>query len=126
VREGKDITFVVWGPAVADAVKAADLLAAEGVSVEILDPRTLVPFDWETVFASVRKTGRCVAISQCVDIGSYTGEIVSQVVAACFDDLDAPVLKVGAKNGIAPQAFTLEQAFLPSPQDMVAAARQIL
>ncbi len=126
VREGKDITFVVWGPAVADAVKAADLLAAEGVSVEIIDPRTLVPFDWETVFASVRKTGRCLAISQCVDIGSYTGEIVSQVVAACFDDLDAPVLKVGAKNGIAPQAHTLEQAFLPSPQDMVAAARQIL
>ncbi len=125
VREGKDVTFVVWGPAVPDAVKAADKLEAEGISVEIIDPRTLVPFDWETVFESVKKTGRCVAISQCIDIGSYTGEIVSQVNANCFDYLDAPVLKVGAKNGIAPQAYSLEQAFLPSVEDMMAAARKI-
>ncbi len=125
VREGTDVTFVVWGPAVADALKAADQLAAEGISVEVIDPRTLVPFDWETVFASVRKTGRCVAISQCVDIGSFTGEIVAKVTEACFDDLDAPVLKVGAKNGIAPQAYTLEAAFLPSVADMVAAAKKL-
>ncbi|MDD5699153.1 MAG: dehydrogenase E1 component subunit alpha/beta [Victivallaceae bacterium] len=126
VREGSDITFVVWGPAVRDAVKAAEILAAEGVSVEVIDPRTLVPFDWETVFGSVRKTGRCVAISQCVDIGSFTGEIVSQVTANCFDCLDAPVLKVGAKNGIAPQAYTLEAAFLPTVDDMVNAARSLI
>jgi len=126
VREGKDLTFVVWGPAVSDAVKAADILAKDGISVEIIDPRTLVPFDWETVFASVRKTGRCVAISQCVDIGSFTGEIVSKIVENCFDSLDAPVLKVGAKNGIAPQAYSLEKAFLPSPEEMAAAARKLL
>ena len=125
IREGKDITFVVWGPAVNDAIKAADLLAAEGISVEVIDPRTLVPFDWETVFASVKKTGHCVAISQCVDIGSFTGEIVSQIMANCFDYLDAPVLKVGAKNGIAPQAHSLEKAFLPTVQDMVAAAKSL-
>ena len=126
LREGNDVTFVVWGPAVADAMKAADALAEEGVEAEVIDPRTLVPFDWETVFESVRKTGRCVAISQCVDIGSFTGEIVSQVTAECFDYLDAPVLKVGAKNGIAPQAYTLEAAFLPTPQDMAEAARKLL
>ncbi|OGV53563.1 MAG: hypothetical protein A2017_20915 [Lentisphaerae bacterium GWF2_44_16] len=126
IREGKDITFVVWGPAVADAMKAADELEKDGISVEIIDPRTLVPFDWETVFASVRKTGRCVAISQCVDIGSFTGEIVSQITAACFDQLDAPVLKVGAKNGIAPQAYTLEAAFLPSVKDMTDAAKKLI
>lgn len=125
VREGSDVTFVVWGPAVADAIKAADILEGEGISVEIIDPRTLVPFDWETVFESVKKTGRCVAISQCVDIGSFTGEIVSQITANCFDYLDAPVLKVGAKNGIAPQAYTLEAAFLPTPADMAAAARKL-
>jgi pyruvate/2-oxoglutarate/acetoin dehydrogenase E1 component len=126
VREGSDVTFVVWGPAVSDAIKAADILAQEGVSVEIIDPRTIVPFDWETVYASVKKTGRCVAISQCVDIGSFTGEIVAQITANCFDHLDAPVLKVGAKNGIAPQAYTLEAAFLPSPKDMVDAAKKLL
>jgi 2-oxoisovalerate dehydrogenase E1 component len=126
VREGSDVTFVAWGPAVSDAIKAAEILEAEGISVEIIDPRTLVPFDWETVFESVKKTGRCVAISQCVDIGSFTGEIVSQVTAQCFDYLDAPVVKIGAKNGIAPQAHTLEEAFLPKPEDMVAAARSLV
>jgi 2-oxoisovalerate dehydrogenase E1 component len=126
LREGSDVTFVVWGPAVADAMTAAAKLAEEGISVEVIDPRTLVPFDWETVFASVRKTGRCVAISQCVDIGSFTGEIVSQIVANCFDHLDAPVLKVGAKNGIAPQAYTLEAAFLPTPADMIKAAKSLI
>lgn len=100
-------------------------MSAEGIEAEVIDPRTLVPFDWETVFASVRKTGRCVAISQCVDIGSFTGEIVSRIMAECFDDLDAPVLKVGAKNGIAPQAHTLEEAFLPSVQEMVNAVKKL-
>ena len=126
VREGSDITFVAWGPAVVDAIKAAELLATEGVSVELIDVRTLVPFDWETVFASVRKTGKCVVMSQCVDIGSYTGEIVSRIVAECFDSLDAPVLKLGAKNGIAPQAQSLEKAFLPSVGEMVEIAKKIL
>jgi 2-oxoisovalerate dehydrogenase E1 component len=126
IREGSDVTFVVWGPAVQDAIKAAAALEKEGVSVELIDPRTLVPFDWSAVFASVAKTGRCVVISQCVDIGSFTGEIVSKIVENCFDSLDAPVLKVGAKNGIAPQAYSLEQAFLPSVAEMVAAAKRIL
>jgi 2-oxoisovalerate dehydrogenase E1 component len=126
LREGKDVTFVVWGPAVTDAMKAATLLEGEGISVEVIDPRTLVPFDWETVFESVKKTGRCIAISQCVDIGSFTGEIASQVMANCFDYLDAPVLKVGARNGIAPQAYSLEKAFLPTPEEMVAAARMLI
>ncbi len=126
VREGSDVTFVVWGPAVPDAIKAADILADDNISVEIIDPRTLVPFDWETVFESVKKTGRCVAISQCVDIGSYTGEIISRVTAECFDYLDAPPMKVGAKNGIAPQAYTLEAAFLPTPMDMAMAAKKTM
>lgn len=126
LREGFDITFVGWGPAINDAVKAADALAEEGVSVEVIDARTLVPFDWETVFASVRKTGKCVVMSQCVDIGSFTGEIVSRIMEECFDSLDAPVLKIGAKNGIAPQAHCLEKAFLPSVEEMVAAAKKIL
>ena len=125
VREGSDVTIVSWGPAVNDAKKAAEQLAAEGIQAEVIDVRTLVPFDWETVFASVRKTGRCIVVSQCVDIGSFTGEIVSQITANCFDDLDAPVLKIGAKNGIAPQAYTLEAAFLPTPVDMVAAVKKL-
>jgi pyruvate/2-oxoglutarate/acetoin dehydrogenase E1 component len=125
IRGGKDLTLVVWGPAVQDAMKAADKLAEEGISVEIIDPRTLVPFDWTTVVESVKKTGRALVVSQCVDIGSYTGEIVSGIVEKCFDHLDAPVLKIGAKNGIAPQAYSLEKAYLPTVQDIIAAAKSI-
>ena len=126
VREGEDVTIVCWGPAVPDAVRAAEELAAESVSAEVIDIRTLVPLDTETIFASVRKTGRCVVVSQCVDIGSFTGEIVSLVTANCFDDLDAPPVKVGAKNGIAPQAHGLEQAFLPCPADITAAVKGLI
>jgi 2-oxoisovalerate dehydrogenase E1 component len=126
VREGTDISLVVWGPAVQDAVKAAEKLAEEGVSVEIIDPRTLVPFDWTAVEESVKKTGKALVVSQCVDIGSYTGEIVSGIVERCFDYLDAPVLKIGAKNGIAPQAHTLEKVYLPTAEDMITAAKSLI
>ena len=126
VKEGKDVTVVAWGPAIPDCLKAMEKLEKEGISVELIDPRTLVPFDWETVFASVRKTGRCVVVSQCVDIGSFTGEIVSKVVTECFDYLDAPVLKIGAENGVAPQAYSLEMAFLPSPEKIANAIKKTI
>ncbi len=125
-REGSDLTLVAWGPAVIDALKAADELAADGVSAEVIDLRCLVPLDMETVLRSVRKTGRCVVASQAIHIGSFTGEIASTIMAEAFDSLDAPVLRVGAKNGIAPQSHVLEAEFLPNAGDIVRAAREIL
>lgn len=125
-RSGTDATIVTWGPALHDCLKAAETLAAEGVQVEVVDLRSLVPLDMETVLASVRKTGRCVVASQAVNIGSFTGEIASRIMAEAFDSLDAPVLRVGAKNGIAPQSHVLEQAFLPNAADVVAAVRKTL
>ena len=89
-------------------------LAGEGVECDVIDLRTLVPLDMETVLRSVRETGRCVVAAQAVLIGSYVNEIVARVVAEAFDDLDAPVARVGAPNGISPQAESLEKAFLPS------------
>ena len=124
-REGADITLVAWGPAVHDCLKAADKLAEEDVSAEVIDLRTLVPLDIETVLHSVRKTGRCVVASQCVHIGSYTGEVASTIMEKVFDYLDAPVMRVDAKNGIAPQSHILEEAFLPNAADVEAAARAI-
>jgi pyruvate/2-oxoglutarate/acetoin dehydrogenase E1 component len=123
VREGSDITFVAWGPAVHDCLKAADKL---GVSAEVIDLRSLVPLDIETVLRSVQKTGRCVVASHTIHIGSYTGEIASTIQDLAFDYLDAPVKRVGAKNGIAPQSHILEAAFLPSVDDLVNAAKEIL
>jgi len=125
-REGDDITLVGWGPAVHDLLKAADVLAESGVNAEVVDLRCLVPLDLDTVLASVRKTGRCVVASQAVSIGSFTGEVASSIQAAVFDYLDAPVQRVGAKNGIAPQSHVLEAAFLPNADDILAAARRIL
>jgi 2-oxoisovalerate dehydrogenase E1 component len=125
-RAGEQVSIVTWGPMLYEALKAAEQLAAEGVSAEVVDIRSLVPLDMETILASVRKTGRCVVASQCVGIGSFTGEIASRIVAEAFDSLDAPVLRVGAKDGIAPQAYSLEDAFLPHDRDIVAAVRQLL
>jgi 2-oxoisovalerate dehydrogenase E1 component len=125
-RAGDGVTLVTWGPMLYEALKAADQLAAEGVSAEVVDIRSLVPLDMETILASVRKTGRCVVASHAVGIGSYTGEIASRVMAEAFDSLDAPVLRVGAKDGIAPQAYSLEDAFLPHDRDIVAAVKQLL
>jgi pyruvate/2-oxoglutarate/acetoin dehydrogenase E1 component len=125
-REGRDATIVAWGPAVLDALTAAEGLAAEGIECEVVDLRTLVPLDMETVLASVRKTGRCVVAAQAVLVGSYVNEVVARVVDEAFDDLDAPVARVGAKNGISPQAHTLERAFLPNAGDIAAAVRGLI
>ena len=101
-RAGNDITLVGWGPAISDALKAADRLQTElGVSAEVVDIRCLVPLDKETILASVQKTGRCVVVSQTVTIGSFMGEIVSTIQENAFDYLDAPIMRVGAKDGIA-------------------------
>jgi 2-oxoisovalerate dehydrogenase E1 component len=126
-RVGSDLTIVAWGPAVRDALKAAEMLESEsGVSVEVIDLRSLVPLDIDTVLDSVRKTGRCVVASQCVSMGSFAGEVASQVMERVFDYLDAPVVRVGAENGIAPQSYVLEAAFLPDAEDIAAAARGII
>jgi 2-oxoisovalerate dehydrogenase E1 component len=121
-RAGSDATLVAWGPAVLDALTAAETLQAEHeISAEVIDLRSLVPLDMETVLASVRKTGRCVVASQAVLIGSFVNEIVARIQLEAFDDLDGPVGRIGAANGISPQAEGLEKAFLPNADDIVRA-----
>jgi 2-oxoisovalerate dehydrogenase E1 component len=126
-RPGSDITLVAYGPAVHDALRAADRLKAEsGTSAEVIDLRCLVPLDIETVLSSVQKTGRCVVVSQAVHLGSFTGEVASTIQQEAFDYLDAPIVRVGAKNGIAPQSHVLEAVFYPRVEDILAAAKAIL
>ena len=110
-----------------DGLAAARILEAEhGLSVEVIDLRSLVPLDMDTVLASVRRTGRCVVASQAILIGSYVNEIVARIQAEAFDDLDAPVGRIGAANGISPQAESLEKAFLPNTGDIVAAVAALI
>jgi len=126
-REGDDITFVSWGPLVHDCLKAAERLKAErNVNAEVIDLRSLVPLDMETVLRSVQKTGRCVVASVAIHMGSFTGEIASTIQQQAFDYLDAPVIRIGAKNGISPQSHVLEAVFLPGVEQLVAAAVSIL
>ncbi|MBN2301826.1 MAG: dehydrogenase E1 component subunit alpha/beta [Lentisphaerae bacterium] len=122
-RQGKDITIVTWGPAVHDSLKAAESLAPD-IDVEVVDIRTLVPLDINTIIRSVKKTGRCVVASQCISIGSFAGEIASTIMEQAFDYLDAPVARIGAKNGIAPQSHILEAAFLPNANDIAQTVKQ--
>jgi 2-oxoisovalerate dehydrogenase E1 component len=126
-REGGDVTLVSWGPAVPDALAAAERLATEdGAQAEVIDLRSLVPLDMETVLASVRKTGRCVVASQAILSGSFVNEIVARIQAEAFDYLDGPVGRIGAMAGISPQAESLEKAFLPDAGDIYAAAKALL
>ncbi|MBA3236562.1 MAG: pyruvate dehydrogenase [Chloroflexi bacterium] len=125
-RAGSDATIVSWGPAVLDSLAAAQSLQDDhGISAEVIDLRSLVPLDIDTVLASVRKTGRCVVASQAVISSSFVNEVLARVQIEAFDDLDGPVQRVGALAGISPQAESLERAFLPNAGDIVAAVLAI-
>jgi pyruvate/2-oxoglutarate/acetoin dehydrogenase E1 component len=115
-REGKDLTLISWSYCVGLALEAAEKLAGEGIETEVIDLRTLVPWDEETVIDSVRKTGRCLVVSQAVSQGSYTGEIASTIQARAFDYLDGPVLRLGALNCVSPSSIALEKVYLPDAQ----------
>ena len=126
VRPGRHVTLLAWGAGVGAALTAAEQAATQGYEAEVIDLRSLVPLDIDTVIASVRRTGRCVVASQTVLNGSFVNEVVARVVEEAFDDLDGPVARVGARNGISPQAESLEQAYLPHPSDIVAAVKGLI
>jgi len=114
-REGKDITILTMGAVLYRALKAADELKEKyGLEAEIIDARTLVPFDYETVIESVKKTGRLVIVTDACERGSFASEIARQVTEMAFDELDAPPAVVASKNWITP-AHELEDAFFPQP-----------
>jgi acetoin:2,6-dichlorophenolindophenol oxidoreductase subunit beta len=105
---------------------AAEELAAEGIEVEALDPRTLVPFDLDAILSSVARTHRVVVAHEAVLHGGFGAEVAAQVQAAAFDDLDAPVVRVGAPFAPIPFSPPLEDAYLPGRADVAAAVRRTL
>jgi len=123
LREGSDVTIVALSALVHGALGAADRLAAEhGILAEVIDPRTLVPLDLDTIVASVERTGRLVVAHEAVEHGGFGAEIAAQVQAAAFDFLDAPVVRVGAPFAPIPFSAPLEDAYLPGTDEIVAAA----
>src|SRR5207302_5820865 len=112
-REGKDVTVVGIHTMVGKALKAAEELAAEGIELEVIDPRTLVPLDEQTIIDSVKKTGRLIVTHEAYTRGGYGAEIISRVVNSAFDYLDAPPQRVCARDVPVPYNATLETAALP-------------
>ena len=125
-RVGKDVTIVAWSRSVQLALQAAELLAKDGVEAEVVDPRTLRPLDEDVVFDSVRKTNRCVVVEEGWRYAGFGAEIADRVQRDCFDDLDAPVIRVTAADVPMPYSRMLEKAYLPQPEKVVEAARQVL
>jgi 2-oxoisovalerate dehydrogenase E1 component len=125
VREGKDLTVVTYGALVQKALQAIEKVAEEGVSAELIDLRSLNPFDWETVAASVRKTSRVlVAHEDCLSFG-YGAEIAARIAEELFHELDAPVKRVGALDTFVAYHPNLEKAILPQAADLEQAMREL-
>jgi len=125
-REGTDVTIVAWAKMVNVALKAAEQLAADGISCEIVDPRTLRPFDDAPILASVRKTNRCVIVEEGWPFAGLGAQIAFQIQRDAFGDLDAPVTRVTGEDVPMPYAKNLEHLAMPAPNRVVAAVREVL
>jgi pyruvate dehydrogenase E1 component beta subunit len=123
VRDGADITLVAWSAAVDLCLKAAERLGAEGISATVVDLRTLVPFDVETVVDAVVKTGRCVVVHEAPMSAGFGAEVVATLASEAFYDLDAPIARVTSYDVPYPAA-PLEGWYLPSVERIVAAVRR--
>jgi pyruvate dehydrogenase E1 component beta subunit len=125
-RAGTDVTIVAWSRSVVTAMAAAKALEQEGIEAEVVDPRTLRPLDEDLIFESVRKTNRCVVVEEGWRIAGFGAEIADRVQRECFDDLDAPVIRVTAEDVPMPYAKTLEKAYLPQPEKVIDAVKRVL
>jgi acetoin:2,6-dichlorophenolindophenol oxidoreductase subunit beta len=126
VRPGRDVTVVALSRLVHESIAAAEELAAEGIEIEVIDPRTLVPLDLETIVDSLRRTHRLVVAHEAVRTGGFGAELVAQLQAAAFDELDAPLERVGAPFTPVPFSPPLEDSYLPGRADVVTAVRATL
>ena len=125
-REGSDVTIVTNLLYVGRALEAAEELAKEGISAEVIDPRTLVPFDYDTVEASVKKTGRLVVVHEAHQTNGWGAQVVSQVGQMVFPYLDAAPIHLGAKACPLPFNLELEKAVIPSIKEIVDACKKTL
>jgi len=124
-RPGKDVTLIAWSMGMTYALGAADELAKEGIEAEVIDLRTLRPMDTETIIASVKKTGRAVAVEEGWQQSGVGAEITARIMEHAFDYLDAPVARVSGKDVPMPYAANLEKLALPSVAEVVAAAKAV-
>jgi len=122
LREGTDVTLICWSAIVHTCKEAAELASKEGISVEVIDMRTLMPFDLETILASVRKTGRVVIAHEATKISGFGGEIAAQIAERAIDSLQAPIVRMGGFD--TPFPYALESTYLPNPERVLRAIKK--
>jgi len=125
-REGEDVTIVAWAFMMHKALNAATELEKEGISVEVIDPRTLYPLDKETILQSVKKTGRLIIAEEAPKTGGIGAEISAIVNEEGFDSLDAPIMRVAAPHTPIPYSAALEKLWIPNVKDIINAAKKIV
>ncbi len=124
-RPGTDVTVVAWGAMVRRSLEAAETLERSGLSVEVIDLRTMVPLDLETVLASVRKTGRVLITHEDVLFGGFGAEVAARIADDAFEDLDAPVKRYAGRNAPVPYNWFLEERILPQTRGLIAAIEDL-
>lgn len=125
LRDGTDVTLVTWGSQVKECLEAAETLAAEGISAEVIDVATLRPLDFETIAESVSRTGRCVIVHEAPRTAGFGGEIAARLAESCLLDLKSPVIRVTGYDTHIP-LFKLENAYIPSTRSIVTAAKRAM
>jgi len=125
-RAGTDVTLVTWSHMVLKSLQAAEELAAEGISTEVIDLRTLVPMDVACVLESVRRTGHLVVAQEAVKRGGVGSDVAAIVAEQAFSDLRAPIVRVAGRNTVIPFNLALEKAMVPQVADIVAGIRSVL
>jgi pyruvate dehydrogenase E1 component beta subunit len=125
-REGTDVTLVSFGKIIKEADKAAEELAKENISLEIIDLRTVKPLDYEAVLKSVKKTNRLVILEEAWPFGNVATEITYHVQSNAFDYLDAPIVKINTADTPAPYSPVLLAEWLPNHEDVVKAVKKVL
>jgi pyruvate/2-oxoglutarate/acetoin dehydrogenase E1 component len=124
-REGRDLTIVTYAAMMHSSLEAAETLAKEGVDVEVVDLRTLLPLDKETILQSVKKTNKLLIVHEDTRTGGIAGEIAAVACEGAFEDLDGPILRVTGKDSPVPFSPPLEERFLPNVNDILSAAREL-
>lgn len=125
-RTGQHLTVVAWSAMVPTVLQAAEQLAAEGVELEVVDPRTLVPFDWDLIAKSVGKTGRLLVVHEATRTAGPGAEIAARAADELFSDLDAPVRRLAGRDTPIPQNMDLEPFCYPQVEGVVEAARELV
>jgi 2-oxoisovalerate dehydrogenase E1 component beta subunit len=124
-REGRDLTIVTYAAMMHTSLEAAEELAKEGIEAEIVDLRTLLPLDKDTILQSVKKTNKLLIVHEDTRTGGIAGEIAAVACEGAFEDLDGPILRVTAKDSPVPFSPPLEERFLPNKNDVLEAAREL-